>query len=559
MKLSLKLIVLFSALMLLVTASIGIYAIVGMSSQVAHIAEKKLVSSESMAAALINEKYPGDWGIKDGKLFKGNTQIDGNDKVVESIGRLTGDTIAIYKGNMSVAMSSDSQRNEKGSMDKLEMELEKTVLVQGKSYVGQSNGSNEMVLYEPIKNKKGQVIGAFHIGMDKEMYDYASKNFRKNMLLFAVAGLLIAITLSAYLSLRLVRPLVQITRVVEQVSTGQLLVDELSVTSKDELGKLGQAVNEMVRSLRKLIMKVQRTSEQVTGASDSVSRHTIHISQSASQADTTIRQVAAGAGNQAHGTDESAKAVEEIAQSIQHIAETSSHVAYASGEMVQEAEQGNRSVQTAIAEINQLNVSAHQVANKIAELNQNSDSIGSIATVISNISAQTNLLALNAAIEAARAGEQGRGFMIVAGEVKKLAEQSERSAKEITSLIQTVQGATQEAVSAMSTGLEQSERGVRVIQQVGEAFERILESARFVASRNQEVSAVTQEISAGTEEISASILIVAGIAKDTLTNVQIIVDASQSQVHSTSEITSAAESMLHSVEEMKKAISQFYV
>lgn len=310
---------------------------------------------------------------------------------------------------MSVATSSDRQSN----MDKLETELEKTILTQGKSYVGQSHDNNEMSLYEPIKDKRGQVIGAFHIGMDKEMYDHASASFRNSMLLFALAGLLIAIVTSAYISSRLVRPLIQITQVVGQVSTGQLNVEELPIKSKDELGKLGRAVNEMIRGLQTLITKVQQASEQVAIASHSVSNHTIHISESASQADVSIRQVAAGAENQAQGTDESAKAVEEVAESIQNIAETSSHVAYASGEMVQQAELGNHSVKTAIDEINQLNVSAHRVADKIAELSQKSDSIGSIATVISEISAQTNLLALNAAIEAARAGEQGRGLPLL--------------------------------------------------------------------------------------------------------------------------------------------------
>ena len=559
MKLSVKLILLFSLVILLVTASMGMYSSISMKTQVAHIAEKMLVSNVAMAEALLNEKYPGDWEIRKGRLYKGNMLMEGDQSIADSVGKLTGDKLLIFKGNKSIAATADEKSGVREMGLLLEPDIEKTRLDKGETYIGESHGGEEMALYEPIKSKDGKTVGAFHTGMSMEMYDNASASFRKSLIWFALLGLAISVAISAFLSIRFIRPLLTITRLVDRVSIGELRVDELSIKSKDELGKLGQAVNGMVQGLRGLVTKVQSISVWVTSASGSVSEQTRHISEMAAEVDNAVKQVASGAEQQALGTDECAKAVEEIASSIQHIAETSSQVAFASIEMVEQAEQGNESIRTAVQEIQQLDATTRQLAVKIEGLSQSSENIGSIATVITEIAAQTNLLALNAAIEAARAGEQGRGFTVVAGEVKKLAEQSEKSAQEISSLIDSVQTTTKDASEAMRTGLVQLERGIQVIHHAGRAFEQILESSRFVATQNQEVSAATQEISAGTEEVTASILSVSGIAKETADNVQTIINASGSQLQAMAEISDAVETMLRSVEDMKETIASFRV
>src|SRR6185312_928154 len=113
------------------------------------------------------------------------------------------------------------------------------------------------------------------------------------------------------------------------------------------------------------------------------------------------------------------------------------------------------------------------VGTAIQDLSTKSERIGGVVDTITAIAEQTNLLALNAAIEAARAGEQGRGFAVVAEEVRKLAEESQDAAGQISSLIGEIQGQTHQVVDVVAEGGRKTEDGVATVEQARAAFEQI--------------------------------------------------------------------------------------
>ena len=140
---------------------------------------------------------------------------------------------------------------------------------------------------------------------------------------------------------------------------------------------------------------------------------------------------------------------------MQQVSENSGRAAEASRKAADTARQGGTVVEQTLVKMKVIAESVRGTAGKVEELGKRSDQIGRIVGVINDIADQTNLLALNAAIEAARAGEQGRGFAVVADEVRKLAERTTMSTKEIATMIEAVQGDTRLAVEAMEQGPRQ--------------------------------------------------------------------------------------------------------
>lgn len=189
-------------------------------------------------------------------------------------------------------------------------------------------------------------------------------------------------------------------------------------------------------------------------------------------------------------------------------------------------EEGLKEIDNLLRVTEESNEVAKEISEGILKTHESSSKIGQASNVIASIAEQTNLLALNAAIEAARAGEMGRGFSIVAGEIKKLAEQSSKSTKEIDEIVKELQSNAQHAVKTMERVSEITKEQTDSVMKnkdkyilIEEAMESTLEVLEELNASGQEIenmknviidtlqnlSAIAEENSAATEEISASI------------------------------------------------------
>ena len=378
----------------------------------------------------------------------------------------------------------------------------------------------------------------------------------------SLLGAIVVILLNVFLVFyfrRVVAPIPVISRQLKRIAEGDLSGELMTVTRIDEIGTLANAMNDMAGQLTQLIRDVADTSEHVAAASEQLMASAEETSRAMEQIASSIQEVSEGANQQMTTTSEGVTAMEGIAANLQQVADTTVQVSESSVATTQMAEDGNQAIGDAVAQMRSINEAVGSTSASLQQLNEFSQQVGKIIETITGIAEQTNLLALNAAIEAARAGDQGKGFAVVAEEVRKLAEESATSGREITKIIQAIQLNTTESVTSMAHVSTETTRGMGVIEKAGKAFAMILQATQHVSRQVQEVTAASEEISATTKEMTSAMVEMANIAKTANRASQTITAGSEEQLASVVEITASAAALSKKAQEMQHQLTQFKI
>ncbi|KRE45298.1 methyl-accepting chemotaxis protein [Paenibacillus sp. Soil724D2] len=378
-------------------------------------------------------------------------------------------------------------------------------------------------------------------------------------LVFIIISLIISMILAYFITRNISNPVRLVSRVLEQVASGDLRIKAMKVKNRDEIGNLVNSLNQMIGNLQSIVIKIQQASITVASSSEDLSGSSEETSLSTEQITTAMQEVAAGAENQMLGFSETSKAMEEMSKGIQNIAEASSNASDLAIETTKGAIQGNEMIHLAIHRMNAVNDIVQKSAAELIQLNDRSIEIGGIVNMITEIASQTHLLALNASIEAARAGELGRGFSVVAAEVKKLAEESERSAQQIQELIRSIQTDTSRAVLSMNEGVSEIHDGMKSVSLAGAAFEEIVGASDSLSIQIQEIASSSEQMSASSEQVTASVLEMTHISKKSYSHTQNVAETSIGQLASMQEITASSNSLTVVAQELQQVISMFKI
>lgn len=355
------------------------------------------------------------------------------------------------------------------------------------------------------------------------------KSVTVSLVLAAIAVIFGAI--SAYLiTIAITRPMQKAVDAANQLAEGDLSVD-VGTTSKDETGKLLDAVQNTADNLKQMISTISHASAELASASEELAVVTEQTSKGISQQESETEMVAA--------------AMNEMATTVRDVADNAAKASEAANQADTEATSGARVIQHTIGAIHSLSNSVNDSSDRLGEVQQEVLNIGNILQVIREIAEQTNLLALNAAIEAARAGEQGRGFAVVADEVRSLAERTQGSTSEIQTIIEQLQVGTQSTVEAMNQGKEQADNCVEQANQASAALESITHAITVINDMNMQIASASEQQSTVAEDINKSVVSVKRIAEENAV-------ASNQTSSSSSEIARLAE-------DLGQLVSQFRV
>lgn len=324
---------------------------------------------------------------------------------------------------------------------------------------------------------------------------------------FTVAVLVLAV-LWVLLRSSLIRPLQSIMSHIKKMAAGDFS-QSFHLKREDELGQLGDNLRDMQKEMRAVVSSVKNTAIQLGDASADINQ--------------TASDIARHIGETESSTDQVAAAVNEMSSTVQEVANNASGAADAASAADTSARTGLGVMEQTVAAINELSKQVTEVGQAMHQLEGETNSIGRVLGVIKDIAEQTNLLALNAAIEAARAGEQGRGFAVVADEVRALAQRTQQSTSEIQNIIEAVQAGASKASQAMSSGQQQTERTVSLVNDTGGAIRDISEAINAIVGMNTQIATAAEEQSYAAEEINKNVVKV----------VELVQQAHQAAQHST--------------------------
>lgn len=362
-------------------------------------------------------------------------------------------------------------------------------------------------------------------------------------LMILITALVLGIGLALWISRQISLPVQAVVHSMKEVAAGNLVVKPVKVRTRDEIRELAEAFNQMSGDLRTVVSDVRESSTSVAASSE-------QLNASAQESSSASEEIAQLVQQSAEGTEQQLRLFTEVQESMNEMASGMHSITRNSEDMLKSTEsanvmtkEGNQSVTNVVNQMVKIHESVESTSKVILSLGNRSKEIQEITGFITQIAEQTNLLALNAAIEAARAGEHGKGFAVVADEVRKLAEESRKSAEQITDMIAGIQEETEHAVESMVEQNRVVEEGLQYTKETSTSFSHIEQSIEVVSNRVEEVSSSIEELHALSDQIVQAIEQVKEIAEASAAAAQEVSAGTEENVATIEEVS--ALSLIH--------------
>ena len=402
-----------------------------------------------------------------------------------------------------------------------------------------------------------------HVLEAQNTYQDSKADYKKTVMIL-ISIVVICIVISLLLSIVIIRsiivPVKKVTGKLKEVSESNGdLTQRINYESKDEIGQLSKSFDLFMDKLQSIIKEVASSAEVIESSSGQLSKATAITTESLEEISKTVVDISGGAADGAASAEETTAGLSEAARFSEAASDASRKTAYNSKKVKESAEDGANKIDEIVSSITNIASSSKEVSVIINELDYSSRKIGDIIKIITSISEQTNLLALNAAIEAARAGEAGKGFNVVSDEIRKLADESSKAARDIYELVKDNQLKSASAVTSVNQVEEKVAKGVEKASEVGESIQNIIKNVNEIVVEIEQIDKANVQQVESTKEIEQAINNIALSSNEIASGTENISSSIEEQLKTMNGIEETTEDLLEMSRRLSKITSGFKV